>query len=155
MGADLEPYLPYYLRLLSISTDAYRISGPVSNDQTRIVIQEALVALFVAASKRCPLVLLLEDWHWVDGGSHETLQRLVDLLPEHRLLVLVTTRTAESIDWHGDAHRQLTLRPLAANHSMAMLHAVLGAIDIPADLSARVHERTGGNPFFLEGLPTA
>jgi tetratricopeptide (TPR) repeat protein len=152
MGADLEPYLPYYLRLLSIATDAYRIPGPVSNDQARIVSQEALVAMFVAASKRRPLVLLLEDWHWVDAGSHETLQRLVDLLPEHRLLVLVTTRTALGIDWHGDAHRALTLRPLAVNDSTTMLHAVLGASDIPADVSARVHERTGGNPFFLEEI---
>jgi hypothetical protein len=152
MGADLEPYLPYYLRLLSISTDAYRIPGPVSDEQARIVIQEALVALFVAASKRSPLVLMLEDWHWVDAGSHETLQRLLDLLPEHRLLVLVTTRTALGADWNGDAHRALTLRPLAANHSTAMLHAVMGAREIPADLGLRVYKRTGGNPFFLEEI---
>jgi tetratricopeptide (TPR) repeat protein len=95
---------------------------------------------------------MLEDWHWVDAGSHETLQRLLDLLPEHRLLVLVTTRTALGADWNGDAHRALTLRPLAANHSTAMLHAVMGAREIPADLGLRVYKRTGGNPFFLEEI---
>jgi serine/threonine protein kinase/tetratricopeptide (TPR) repeat protein len=152
MGTGLEPYLPYYLRLLSISSDTYRIPGQVSSDQARIVIQEALVALLVAAANRGPLVLMLEDWHWVDAGSHETLQRLVDLLPEHRLLVLATTRTALGADWHGDAHRALKLRPLAANHSTAMLHAVLGASEIPADLGVRLYERTGGNPFFLEEI---
>ena len=152
-GSDLEHFLPYYLRLLSVASDTYRAPAPATTDQARVIIQEALVGLFVAAASHRPVVLLLEDWHWVDAGSHETLKRLVDLLPEHRLFVLMTTRSAPGTDLqHGDAHRSLTLRPLAAGPSSAMLHAVLGAVDVPAELIARVHERTGGNPFFLEEI---
>jgi serine/threonine protein kinase/tetratricopeptide (TPR) repeat protein len=152
-GADLEHSLPYYLRLLSVATDTYHAPAPVTSDQARVVIQEALVGLFVAAAKRRPLVLLLEDWHWVDAGSHETLKRLVDLLPEHGLFVVMTTRSTPGTDLqHGEAHRALTLRPLAAGPSSAMLRAVLAAGDVPDELSARVHERTGGNPFFLEEI---
>jgi tetratricopeptide (TPR) repeat protein/class 3 adenylate cyclase len=152
-GSDLEHFLPYYLRLLSVASDVYRAPAQVTTDQPRVIIQEALVGLFVAAATHRPVVLLLEDWHWVDAGSHETLKRLVDLVPEHRLFVLMTTRSASGADLqHGDAHRSLTLRPLAAGPSAAMLHAVLSAIDIPSELIARVHERTGGNPFFLEEI---
>jgi serine/threonine protein kinase/tetratricopeptide (TPR) repeat protein len=152
-GSDLEHFLPYYLRLLSVASDTYRAPAQATTDQPRVIIQEALVGLFVAAATHRPVVLLVEDWHWVDAGSHETLKRLVDLLPEHRLFVLMTTRSAPGADLqHGDAHRSLTLRPLGAGPSSAMLHAVLGAVDVPSELIARVHERTGGNPFFLEEI---
>ena len=153
VGPGLEQLLPYYLRLLSIATETYRIPIPGSDEQARLLIQEALMALFVAASKRRPLVLLLEDWHWVDAASHDTLKRLLDLLPERRLLIVMTSRSAQGADWHHtDAHRGVTLAPLAAGPSSAMLRAVLGADDVPVELSVRVHERTGGNPFFLEEI---
>ena len=152
-SSDLEQFLPYYLRLLSVATGTHRVPASNSEEQSRLAIQEGLVALFVAVSERRGLVLLLEDWHWVDAASHEALKRLVDLLPEHRLLVIMTTRSALSADWqHRDAHRSVTLRPLDAGASSAMLHAVLAAEDVPVELTARVYERTGGNPFFLEEI---
>ena len=151
--AGLERFLPFYLRLLSIPSDRYRLLEPEPGEQHRVTVQEALVALFVANTAQQPLVLLLEDWHWVDAASHETLNRLIDVLAQHRLLAVVTTRSPEAADWQRrDAHRAIELRPLSQSPTSAMLHAVFGADEVPVELTARVYERTGGNPFFLEEI---
>jgi tetratricopeptide (TPR) repeat protein/class 3 adenylate cyclase len=152
-AADLERFFPFYLRLLSIPSNRYRLVERDQGEPHRITVQEAFVALFVAAAAEGPLILLLEDWHWVDPASHETLNRLVDVLAEHRLLVVVTSRSPQSADWHRrDAHRAVDLRPLSQAPTSALLHAVLDADEVPVELTARVYERTGGNPFFLEEI---
>jgi serine/threonine protein kinase/tetratricopeptide (TPR) repeat protein len=151
--ADLERFLPFYLRLLSIPSDQYRLLEPEQGEQHRVTVQEALVALFIASTVDRPAVLLLEDWHWVDSASHETLKRLVDVLAQHRLLVVVTTRSLQTADWqHRDTHRAVELRPLSQAPTSTMLHALLGAEEVPVEFTARVYERSGGNPFFLEEI---
>jgi serine/threonine protein kinase len=80
IDAALEPMLPYYLRLLSIPSERYRVATPERDDQARLGLVEALVGMFVAAARPRPVVLLLEDWHWADAASHETLKRLAALL---------------------------------------------------------------------------
>ena len=150
LGPGLERFLPYYLRLLSIPSETHRVS-PERDGQMRLVISEALVALLLAAAASRPLVLLLEDWHWADPASEETLRRLIDLLDEHRLLVVTTTRVTVPAEWQRlDEHRPVTLRAFEPAHTTAMLRALLDAHDVPGELAARLHERTGGNPFFLE-----
>ena len=151
--AGLEQFLPFYLRLLSIPSDRYRPLEPEQGEQHRVTVQEALVALFLAAAAHRPLVLLLEDWHWVDSASQETLNRMVDVLAPHHLLLVVTTRSPHTAAWQPrETHRAVELRPLSQVPTSAMLHAVLGADALPIELTARVYERTGGNPFFLEEI---
>lgn len=153
LAAGLERFLPFYLRLLSIPSDQYRLLEPEQGDQHRITVQEALAALFIASAADRPSVLLLEDWHWMDSASHETLNRLIDVLAQHRLLILVTTRSPRTADWqHCDTHLAIELRPLSQAPTSAMLQALLGAEEVPVEFAARVYERSGGNPFFLEEI---
>jgi len=152
-GSDLEQFLPYYLRLLSIATGSPRSASPEAESEISLMVQDALVALFVGAAKRRPLVLLLEDWHWVDTASHGALVRLADVLPDHSMLMVVTTRSAQVVDGQPrDSHRGIALRPLSSGTSTGLLRAVLAADEVPVELSALVYERTGGNPFFLEEI---
>jgi serine/threonine protein kinase/tetratricopeptide (TPR) repeat protein len=152
-AAGLERFLPFYLRLLSIPSEQYRLLEPEQLEQHRITVQEALAALLIASAADRPTVLLLEDWHWVDSASHETLNRLSDMLAQHRLLVVVTTRSTQTADWQRcDNHRAIELRPLSQAPTAAMLHALLGAAEVPVELTARVYERSAGNPFFLEEI---
>lgn len=149
----LEPMLPYYLRLLWIPTERHRLAMAERDDQARLALVEALVAMFVAAAKTRPVILLLEDWHWADAASHETLKRLAALLSGGALLVIVTTRSTHNLEWSNAApHHAIDLRPLSRDPSSALLRSVLEADEVPDQLVAPVYERTGGNPFFLEEI---
>jgi tetratricopeptide (TPR) repeat protein len=101
-------------------------------------------------------VLLLEDWHWADEASRAALRQLTEILPGFPLLVVVTSRPYDVMDWGTvDAQLLLHLAPLDAAASAAIAVAALGVDRVAPELLSRLHERTGGNPFFLEELCAA
>ena len=124
-------------------TDAH---GP-AGDHTHV---EALAAILTLPTRDGPLVLVLEDWHWVDDASHEVLRQLSSMTPSFALLVVVTFRPERELDWsRGSEGKRLVLEPLSENAAVGIIKAVLGVARFPADLAHLIYERTGGNPFFL------
>jgi tetratricopeptide (TPR) repeat protein/class 3 adenylate cyclase len=148
LDRELEGFLPIVYELLSIGQD-----GPQHGHgrHARHAVQEALAALFTLASRQRPLVMLLEDWHWVDEASHDALRQLADLCPSYPLMIVATYRPDVRIDWGGLRHVRAThLTALGPISSGYIMRSVLRAERIAEPLAARLHERTGGNPFFLE-----
>jgi tetratricopeptide (TPR) repeat protein/class 3 adenylate cyclase len=148
----LERFAPLYLHLLSVPTDKYRLANPVREEQRQTAFQEAMVALLVAAAAARPGVLLLEDWHWVDPASHAVLNEAVALVSTQPLLMVATSRAGFSFPSHRDANLPIVLRPLDTSSTATVVRAVLGVDEAPGELIARLHDRTGGNPFFLEEI---
>jgi len=72
---------------------------------------EALRRLLVAMAARRPLVMLVEDLHWIDQTSQDFLAELADELPSVPILLLVTYRPGYSPPWIGNSFTsQLALR---------------------------------------------
>jgi class 3 adenylate cyclase len=114
---------------------------------------DALRQLLVAQAGRRPLVVLIEDLHWIDQTSQEFLAGFVDELASVPIMLLVTYRTGYSSPWLGKSFTsQLALRPLSAAASEKIVASILDAGD-PA--AAAIAERGEGNPFFLEELARA
>jgi tetratricopeptide (TPR) repeat protein len=111
---------------------------------------EALAALLTEVARTATTLLLLEDWHWSDEGSRETLRQLADVVGAHALLIVVTSRPQlAGVDGPWAAAR-IQLAPLDLSGSEEIMRGVLRVPRVSAELARRVHERTGGNPFFLE-----
>src|SRR5262249_10235612 len=91
-------------------------------------------------------VFLLEDWHWSDAGSKETLRRLSGAIESHPLLVVVTTRPNAA----PEGERSLQLGPLDFDSSLAIMKSLLHLQRVSPEVARQVYERTGGNPFFIE-----
>ncbi|HXW07338.1 MAG TPA: tetratricopeptide repeat protein [Vicinamibacterales bacterium] len=153
LGPGLTTFLPWYLRLLSVPSEAHPIPMLLHAERLPLAFQDALLALIAAASDRHPVVLLLEDWHWVDPASDAVLKAMARRVSGQRLLIVVTSRLAvEQATMGRDEHLVLPLRPLEAEAASLILRAVLQADDVPHDLEAPIHERTAGNPFFIEEI---
>ncbi|HEY7877655.1 MAG TPA: tetratricopeptide repeat protein, partial [Gemmatimonadaceae bacterium] len=150
---ELEEFLPLYLHLLSVPTADPRMSAHLQGEKFRLMTQEAIAAFLTSTSRQRPTVLLLEDWHWVDDASHAVLSQIAELVAQSALLVVVTCRPGYVTDWGAVApHASVTLAPFAERSTHELLRAVLRADHVPAPLAALLHERTGGNPFFLEEM---
>ena len=150
---DVEDLVPVYLHLLGARSDASRIPPHLHGEQFRLAAQEAIAALLTARSRQRPTVVLLEDWHWVDDASHAVLAQVAEVASHHALLIVVTCRPGYVSDWGGAApHESVVLGPLTESASRTLLRSRLDAHDVPAPLEALLHERTGGNPFFLEEI---
>lgn len=155
LGAELEEFLPLYLHLLVLPSPEYPVPRHLHGEHYRLVMQEALAAFVTLVARRQPTAVLLEDWHWADEASHGVLQQVAELITGFPLLVVATSRPAVRGWGHPGHHLALSLEPLDAEASGSMLRSILGATRVPAELVGLIHERTAGNPFFLEEITQA
>jgi serine/threonine protein kinase/tetratricopeptide (TPR) repeat protein len=148
---SLEPFVPLYLHILAIPAEAYPLPRHFRGDLLQSAVPEALAAVLTRLVAAGPRVFLLEDWHWSDEGSRETLRRLCEVVASHALLVVVTTRPDQrSLVEGGGSETRLDLTPLDFDNSVVIMTRVLRVQHVSDELARRLYERTGGNPFFLE-----
>ncbi|MGI9080782.1 MAG: adenylate/guanylate cyclase domain-containing protein [Thermoleophilaceae bacterium] len=118
----------------------------------------ALRSVIQAAAVRRPLVLAFEDIHWADDGMLEAIEHLAQWV-RAPLLILCVARD-ELLErrpgWGGGRPNatRLLLEPLTAEHSRALVTALLGEEEgLPADDAVEmVAKRSGGNPLFAEEM---
>lgn len=103
-----------------------------------------------------PLLIALDDVHWMDSASFGLLREVVRQVPE--LLVILSGRPfpgpppAAAVDLlQAAGNHRLELSPLGPDGTAALLERTLGAPPAP-DLAAAVHARAEGNPFFTTEL---
>ncbi|MFL5581935.1 MAG: protein kinase domain-containing protein [Gemmatimonadaceae bacterium] len=147
---SLGDYLPLYLALLSVPSAEHPVPRHLHGEHLQAAMLDALAALVTLHARRATTVLLLEDWHWADEASRVALAQLAQHAPAHRLLVVVTCRPEAGVDWSGVEHLMVPLGPLDPAASAKIVRAVLCAERVAPELAHQLHERTGGNPFFLE-----
>ena len=151
---ELEVSLAHYLRHAFIVTDGDHGLTDLDPQAIRNRTFDALVRLLAAEAARRPLVVLVEDLHWIDQTSEDFLAGLADELPSVPIMLLATYRPGYSPPWTGKSFAsQLALRPLSAAASKAIVASVLASTDRAA--AAAIAGRGEGNPFFLEELARA
>jgi tetratricopeptide (TPR) repeat protein len=152
LGLDADAHAPFLQTLLG----APRATGglkQLSPEAIRLRTFEALHWLFLGLSLGSPLVLAVEDLHWIDPTSEAYLTALVDRLAGARVLLLTTSRPGSPPPWLNRSHvSQLALPPLLPADSLVVVRSIATADRLP-DVSARsIVARADGNPFFLEEL---
>ncbi len=96
-------------------------------------------------------VVLLEDLHWFDGASDSFLEVFVESIPATRDLWLVNFRPEYEARWmQRSYYHHLALQPLDPEAIRSLLRDQLGEDASVAALPEAIHERTKGNPFFIE-----
>src|SRR6185295_611461 len=105
--------------------------------------------------QRAPVVMIVEDLHWIDDESRVMLDLAVAKMHSERVMLIVTHRPDYSPFWRAQAaFTQLNLRPLAEEDARAIVRAVAGG-RLPAKLEHKILARADGNPFFLEEITRA
>ena len=101
-----------------------------------------------------PSVIVLEDVHWIDHASADFVRFLARDLRRRPWLVCATRRVGgESfVEAAQGAGRVLELAPLAAEASTDLARAAAGDLRIAPQELARLSDRAGGNPLFLQEL---
>ncbi|MBN1260267.1 MAG: tetratricopeptide repeat protein [Anaerolineae bacterium] len=117
-----------------------------------------LTRFFRNASRAFPVALLLEDIHWADTSSLETIEHLLAALSDHPLLVIGLTRPIlfeRYPAWAEELpnHQSLMLQPLSREESRGLVTEILQKVDaIPQILEELVVDKSEGNPFYVEEL---
>lgn len=112
---------------------------------------EAVTTLVMRQAETRPLILVVEDLHWVDAGTQAVLDHLVDRLSASRVLLLLTHRPEYRHPWLGKSYfTQFRLNSLGAASADRLLRTLLGDDARLEELRRQLVEHAGGTPLFLE-----
>ena len=98
---------------------------------------EAIHKLVAAESRRTPVVMIVEDLHWIDEASQELLEMAVARLMRARVMILVSHRPEHRPAWRTSAAlTQVTLRPLLDEDVIQITRALAGGAAARASSSS-------------------
>jgi class 3 adenylate cyclase/tetratricopeptide (TPR) repeat protein len=142
--------LSAFLFLLDVPTDEARWQA-LDPPQRRKEALEACRRLVLRESQVQPVLLAVENLHWVDSETQAFLDALVESLPAARVLLLVNYRAEYQHDWTRKTYyRQLQIEPLPPDGVEELLRPLLGDDPSLQALRRLLNDRTEGNPLFLE-----
>ena len=146
----LKPGLPALHALLDVPVADPRWLT-LDPQQRRQQILTAIKRLLVRQSQEQPIVLVLEDLHWIDTETQAFLDTLVASLPTARILLVVNYRPEYQHGWGSKTfYTQLRIDPLPVESAHELLTDILGRGAGLRQLTELLIERTRGEPFFLE-----
>ncbi|MBW1767113.1 MAG: AAA family ATPase [Deltaproteobacteria bacterium] len=150
LDADEVSTLPYLLELLSVKdsgVEKIQMSPAARKDRTI----DALMRIVLKGSEIRPLIMAIEDLHWIDKSSEDVLKYLLESIAGARIFLIFTYRPEFVYTWSARSyHNQVTLNRLSNRESLLMVSHLLGSLEIHGDLEDFILEKTEGVPFFIE-----
>jgi class 3 adenylate cyclase/tetratricopeptide (TPR) repeat protein len=146
-GEDPAILLAHFLGVTAPPEFLNRLSGPQLKERTFATIRDILHGM----SEQEPLVLVVENMHWIDTASDEFLASFAASLPGHRVLLLLTARPGYAAPWVSPPLAEtLTLDGLGAGDVRGMVRSLLSAEDVSEELFNFLADRSEGNPLYVE-----
>ncbi|KKL84088.1 hypothetical protein LCGC14_1968220, partial [marine sediment metagenome] len=141
LDVDETSTLPYFIEFLSVK-DSGVDTKTLSPEARKIRIIDALNRSTIKASQIRPLILAIEDLHWIDKSSEVTLKALLDCISGERIFLIFTYRPGFVHTWGTKSyHNQITLNRLSNSECLAMVAYLLGTENIDSDLEEVTAQR--------------
>jgi class 3 adenylate cyclase/tetratricopeptide (TPR) repeat protein len=143
--------IPLLAELLSIPlTETAPTASPAQRKAATLAL---IVEIMMRASDNDPVLIVLEDVHWIDATTLEMLTRLADGISRARLLIVVSARPDFTAPWLSRSHATLiTLGRLGRPDCMQVVASVAAAHGLSTETVAAIVAKTDGVPLFVEEL---
>jgi len=150
-SAACRDHVTLWAGLLSVPLGADDPVARLPPQRQRELTDESLRVWLTQLSHRQPILLIVEDLHWIDPSTLEMLTRLVDEIDTLRMLAIFTGRPEFQPPWRSLPHQtQIALMRLTRRQVTDMMQRRLKRRDIPEEIVRQIVERTDGVPLFIE-----
>ena len=150
LGGELRPAVGFLRAMLSIDPGDAGVAA-MDPKLRRAGMFEAVRQFLLASAAARPLVVMLEDAHWMDEATTEFLALMADSVASSRILLCVTQRTGFALTFgEGVFQTRLTMSRLSQAETTAIAGALLGVPVLAPELQQLLDAKTDGNPFFVE-----
>jgi predicted ATPase len=114
---------------------------------------EALIRQLEGLARQMPVVMVVEDAHWIDPTSRELLDLTVERARSLPVLLTVTFRPEFRPPWTGQPQvTMLSLNRLDRRDRTALVERIAAGNALPDEVVDLIAERTDGVPLFVEEL---
>ena len=153
---DVERVLRHYGAMLSIPACGEYEPADLGSPFERERLLQVNIEVLIAASRKKPILMIIEDVQWIDPTSIELLLRAIARGHCERVLILITHRDDYDTKWlAGSAIKRIALQKLATRECEQIVAAVAGAGCVPRRIIGQIVERTDGVPLFIEEFTRA
>jgi class 3 adenylate cyclase/tetratricopeptide (TPR) repeat protein len=152
VGMDPDQDSPVLLHLVGVK-DADPATALANPEAVKAKTFEIFRQVSIKLSLERPLVLVLEDLHWVDKISEEFLGFLAENIGEARILMVATYRPGYRAPWIDKPYAgEVPVQPLSRDDSIDVVRSVLRVEQIIQLATQEIVAKADGNPLFLEQL---
>jgi predicted ATPase len=128
----------------------------LSPQRKREMLFEALLHQFEALARSRPILMVLEDAHWIDPSSRELLGLTLDRVRLLPVLLVVNFRPEFQHAWNGQPHLTVpALNRLGGHDGAALVETLAGNAGLSVETVDEIVERADGVPLFVEELTRA
>ena len=156
---EIAPYFASMLEINIVGEDAERIRY-LDPPQLRLGVYKAVCTYGEILASRSPLVLVLDDLHWIDPTSLDLMEQLLPLTERVPVLLIALFRPRRqepSWQFHETAardyahrYKSVMLQPLNEDNSRELVANLLEVDDLPRKVRTLIMEKAEGNPFYVE-----
>jgi DNA-binding CsgD family transcriptional regulator len=149
-----RPLLEHVGELPELQASALRgaVGLEPAGQHDRFAIGAATLSLIATAAERQPLLVVVDDVHWLDRPSADALRFAARRLLADKVAVIVATRLEEDGEDLMPGAEEIVLAPLRLEDARSLVEDAVGHT-IPAAVLERLHAATRGNPLALVELP--
>jgi class 3 adenylate cyclase len=146
--------------LATIISEFARFAGPVrdnalalSANAARRRVLNGLLQKLTDLAHKTPLLVLVEDAHWIDPTTQDLIGRWILRGAGTRSLTLVTSRPEFKPPWDEPRHvLKIALGGMALHEARALTARVTGGTELLDEVVAAILAKTDGVPLFIEEL---
>jgi class 3 adenylate cyclase/tetratricopeptide (TPR) repeat protein len=151
-GLDPTAMMPLVAEMLNLPPSQDYQPEQVAPEEARGRLLAGLAEWVLKLAKRQPLILAIEDLHWVDPSSIELIGMLIERSADVPLMLLATARQGYNPPWElRKTDKSIVLGRLSDDEIGEMI-AGSSDIALTEDVVARVVKRSDGVPIFAEEL---
>jgi class 3 adenylate cyclase/tetratricopeptide (TPR) repeat protein len=112
---------------------------------------DAIRSLLICESQNKPLVIAIEDLHWIDKTSEEFLSNLIGGLGIMNILLILLYRPEYTHAWGSKTYySQIRIDELSQKTSAELVQSILTEGEVASELNDLILNRAAGNPLFIE-----
>jgi class 3 adenylate cyclase/pimeloyl-ACP methyl ester carboxylesterase len=152
-GEDATPLLA---ELMGLPLNGRYVAPGGTPQEKKARVFGILLAQMEGLSHQRPMLIVLEDAHWLDPTSAELFERMVDRIRVLPILLVATLRPDVPTPWTNFPHVTfLSLNRFGRPASRALIQSAAGGRQLPSIVIEAILSRTEGVPLFVEELTKA
>jgi class 3 adenylate cyclase len=152
-GSAYGEIAPALAALLGIPTNSRYPPLDMPPPELRERTLTSMIAMTIGIAKQAPILMFLEDAHWIDPTTLDLTNRVVEQVRHLPMLLVITFRPEFSPPWTGRPHAtSLSVNRLSRDQALAVVDGVAAGKKLPEAILDQIVAKTDGVPLFMEEL---
>lgn len=142
-----------FIKLSSVPTkNQTDIDSDLTPQEQLALLLDAVVEFLLAKAMDQPVLVVVEDSHWIDPSTQHLLELLVDQVTGKQILVLITSRPENSPRYQHSHVTRCSLNKLSRKHIHALIENIATGSQLPNRIVDNIKSKSDGIPLYAEEI---